>query len=136
MAQSNAERQRLYRERKATGEIAPNRQHPPLTPGQRMSRWREMHPTTERDRRRQLKTEILTHYGWGRLACVKCGESRLACLSIDHIDGKGNRQRQNVALRASTDYYKWLKNNDYPQGLQTLCMNCQFVKRFERGEHN
>jgi len=89
----------------------------------------------QRDKNRLLKVEVLTHYGGGRLACVWCGEDRVACLSIDHIDGNGNKQRKGV-LRSSSSFYSWLKKQGYPKGYQTLCMNCQFVKRFERKEHN
>ncbi len=89
----------------------------------------------QRDRNQNFKVEVLTHYGNGKCACVKCGESRVACLSIDHIEGGGNKQRVG-RLRASTAFYRWLKREGYPEGYQTLCMNDQFVKRFEREEHN
>ncbi len=81
----------------------------------------------------KLKTEVLTHYGNGNFACVKCGESRPACLSIDHINGDGAKHRKATG-RQATDMYRWLKQNDYPKGFQTLCMNCQWIKRFENRE--
>ncbi len=89
----------------------------------------------QKDSHKQLKVEVLTHYGNQKLACVQCGEDRVACLSIDHIEGGGNKQRKGK-LRASTAFYRWLKREGYPEGYQTLCMNDQFVKRFEREEHN
>lgn len=103
-----------------------------------MRKWRKAHPEQEaryRLARKKLKEEVLTHYGKGRLACVMCGENRTNCLSIDHIEGGGNKERHN-RLRASHAFYRWLKNNGYPKGYQTLCMNCQFIKRFELGEHS
>ena len=75
----------------------------------------------------ELKTEVLTHYGEGRLACVMCGESRLACLSIDHIEGGGVSNRKELNAYGYR-FYKRLKKEDFPKGYQTLCMNCQFVK--------
>ena len=90
---------------------------------------------SQRDKNRLLKVEVLTHYGEGRLACVWCGEDRVACLSIDHIDGGGNKQRTG-SLRVANTFYRWLRKGGYPSGYQTLCMNCQFVKRFQKGEHN
>ena len=87
----------------------------------------------QRDKLKLLKVEVLTHYGDGRLACVWCGEDRVACLSIDHIDGRGNRHRRG-ALRSSSGFYSWLKKQGYPIGYQTLCMNDQFIKRFESKE--
>ncbi len=135
MAMTGAERMRAYRRRKALGLIAEGRKHPPFTCAERMKRWRERHPHIEREKHLKLKIEVLTFYGNDKLACVVCGENRLACLSIDHIDGGGNKQRKG-SLHSPTGFYRWLKRNEYPNGYQTLCMNCQFVKRFERNEHN
>ena len=81
----------------------------------------------------KLKVIVLTHYGNGKLACVKCDESRLPCLSIDHINGGGVRQGKVVGL--GHHLYRWLKRNDYPDGYQTLCMNCQALKKHERKEY-
>ena len=79
-----------------------------------------------------LKREVLTHYGNGYLACVKCQFFDIRALSIDHISGGGTRRRG--GRRSSGVFYRWLKNNGYPLGYQTLCMNCQFIKRFENRE--
>ncbi len=105
-----------------------------------MKVYREAHPAKyiegwhrQRDKNKLLKVEVLTHYGDDSLACVWCGEDRVACLSIDHIEGRGNRQRKG-SLRSSSSFYSWLKKQGYPSGYQTLCMNCQFVKRFENKE--
>lgn len=76
---------------------------------------------------RELRVGVLTHYGKGRCACVGCGESRLACLTIDHIHGWGNQHRKK-SKRYGYSFYAWLRRNNYPKDYQTLCMNCQFVK--------
>lgn len=106
----------------------------------RMKVYRSAHPEKaleqwirQRDKNRRLKVEVLTHYGNGKCACVRCGEQRISCLSIDHIDGRGNRHR-GTALRSSSAFYGWLKERGFPTGFQTLCMNDQFVKRFENNE--
>ena len=76
-----------------------------------------------------IKAEVLTHYGAGKYGCVMCGESRPACLSIDHINGKGCQERKRFGVnRFGYKFYLYLKKNNYPEGYQTLCMNCQFVK--------
>ncbi len=80
-------------------------------------------------RRIALKLSILTHYGDGECACVKCGFNDIRALSIDHINGGGTAHRKIVG--SGDRIYAWLVRNDYPQGFQTLCMNCQFVKRTE-----
>ena len=107
--------------------------------------WAEAHPKEVRafareyyyeyreeikQKRKELKEFVLTHYGNDKLACVHCGESRLACLSIDHIKGRGKEHRRMVG----SHMYLWLKSNDFPEGYQTLCMNCQFIKREENKE--
>ena len=84
-----------------------------------------------RDTRYQLKLEVLSHYSNGTKRCVRCGESRPACLSIDHINGGGTKHRAEVVKASGNGFYRWLRKNNFPQGYQTLCMNCQFVKKFE-----
>lgn len=75
----------------------------------------------------ELKKEVLTHYGEGALSCVTCGESRVDCLSIDHINGGGASHRKELNAYGYR-FYKRLKRDNYPDGYQTLCMNCQFIK--------
>ncbi|KKN17539.1 hypothetical protein LCGC14_0964640 [marine sediment metagenome] len=87
----------------------------------------------DQEKHNQLKREILTHYGGGKLACVRCGFSDIRALSIDHIDGGGSYQRRKS--RSTGTFYNWLKKNHLPKGYQTLCMNDQFIKRFENNEH-
>jgi len=101
----------------------------------RLRKWRLRHPGVEDSRRLEVKREVLGHYGKGKCACVNCGEARMVCLSIDHIDGGGNKQRIG-SLRTADTFYRWLRREGYPLGYQTLCMNCQFVKRFQNKEHN
>ncbi len=79
----------------------------------------------------KVKTEVLTHYSSGPLACVKCGFSDMRALTIDHIHGGGNKHR----VLLNRNIYVWLRQNNYPAGYQTLCMNCQLVKRMENKEH-
>lgn len=79
-----------------------------------------------------LKTEVLSHYSTGGiLACVICGEKRLSCLSIDHINNDGAEHRRRLGT-GGKNFYKWLKEQNFPEGYQTLCMNDQFIKEFRR----
>ena len=84
--------------------------------------------------RLDIKVEVLTHYGNGKCACVRCGESRMACLSIDHINGGGSKHLKSIK-RGGVTFYSWLKQMGYSIGYQTLCMNCQFIKRVENNEY-
>ncbi len=78
------------------------------------------------------RVEVLKHYS-PNLICVRCGFSDLRALSLDHIKGGGNKERIRLRRRG-VNFYRWLKQNGYPNIYQVLCMNCQFIKRHENGE--
>jgi hypothetical protein len=88
----------------------------------------------EYDKNRSIaqKVLVLTHYSNGKCACVKCGNTDIRVLSIDHIKSGGNKQKKEEGSGWSF-YHKLIKNN-FPEGYQTLCMNCQFIKRVENNE--
>ncbi len=90
----------------------------------------------QKEHNERLKIEVLTHYGNGKFACVKCGENRFPCLSIDHIEGNGAEHRLSSKGMMGSKIYRWLKANNYPEGYQTLCMNCQWVKKYENKEYS
>ena len=93
-------------------------------------KWRIYH-----DRARlKLKLGILTHYGGGKPVCVKCGFNNERALSIDHLNGGGIQHFKQKGVGYGQKFYYWLKRNNYPEVYQTLCMNCQFIKRFENNE--
>ena len=84
----------------------------------------------------EIKQEVMTHYGGGICACVKCGYSDIRALSIDHINGYGAEERRALGWgrRGGKTLYTFLYDNGYPPGYQTLCMNCQWIKRVENKE--
>lgn len=86
---------------------------------------------------RLLKIEVLTHYGNGKCACVQCGYDNDMALSIDHIEGDGATHRR-VTHTTAGGYklYRWLKRHDYLGGFQTLCINCQWIKRQANNEYS
>lgn len=84
-----------------------------------------------KQRRLDIKSSVLTHYGNGKCACTKCGFSDIRALSIDHIEGNGAEHRK-ILRRGGLSFYKWLVQNEFPLGYQTLCMNCQFIKSYKR----
>lgn len=81
------------------------------------------------------KMKVLTFYGnSNKPECVRCGFTDIRALSIDHINGGGTQERlKNPTMRGQSVYYYLIKEK-YPDGYQTLCMNCQFIKRVENGE--
>ena len=84
---------------------------------------------------RKIKTIVLSHYSNADIPkCVNCGFRDIRALSIDHINGGGSKHKFSLGGISGVTFYKWLIANDYPIGYQTLCMNCQFIKRFENNE--
>lgn len=70
-----------------------------------------------------VKDEVFEAYGG--YVCKCCGEKEKAFLTIDHVNNDGAKHRKEVGTRL----YHWLKNNEFPDGFQVLCMNCQWGKR-------
>ncbi len=82
--------------------------------------------------RDKLKREILIHYGNDKLACVKCSFGDIRALSLDHIVASGGK-RQNPRS-SGYSFYVTLKRRGFPDGYQTLCLNCQGIKQVEKSE--
>lgn len=87
-----------------------------------------------RNRRREdaIRELVFGHYGNGVVACVGCGESRIDCLSLDHINDDGAQHRRGSGKTGGIAFYWLLKTQGLPLGLQTMCMNCQMVKERRR----
>jgi len=83
--------------------------------------------TRSKPRQDAIKLKVLTHYGNGKTACIRCGFDDLRALSLDHINGGGYQHRKQVG--SGIHLYNWIIKNEFPEGFQTLCMNCQFIKR-------
>lgn len=86
----------------------------------------------QRARMLALKTEVIRHYSpSGTCQNEGCNFSDIRALTIDHIDGGGNKHRRqlfpNTPRGAGNAIYRWLKNAGYPDGFRVLCMNCQFI---------
>lgn len=78
-----------------------------------------------------LKREVFSHYG---LICACCGFDDIRALSIDHINNDGCDERngnERGQKFSGLVFYKHLKKQGFPEGYQTLCMNCNFIKHFE-----
>lgn len=82
----------------------------------------------DRDRNLKIKTQVLDFYG---NKCKSCGISNYRVLSIDHIYNNGAKHRKQINKKTGQNFYHWLKNNNFPTGYQTLCMNCNILKGWE-----
>ncbi|KKL70161.1 hypothetical protein LCGC14_2107650 [marine sediment metagenome] len=72
----------------------------------------------------KLRKEVLDAYG---NACACCGVSQEKFLSMDHINGGGQRHRASIGH--GNAFYRWLKEKGFPKNeFQLLCHNCNFAK--------
>ncbi len=75
--------------------------------------------------RQSLRRKIIDYYG-SRCAC--CGESEYQFLSIDHVNGNGNKHRESVGGSKKSSILNWIVRNNYPSDFQILCHNCNMAK--------
>lgn len=102
--QTHKERDKAYRQKY-------NLEHPGWRSAQR------------RKSRQRAKLTVLSYYGNGKLQCVCCGEANPVFLTLDHINGLQGQPR----IRGNA-FYGRLCREGFPQGLQTLCFNCNCGK--------
>lgn len=88
---------------------------------------REYQRKWDRARRTRERNEALLHYSNGNPKCSCCGERITEFLTIDHINDKGKQHRKSIGSY-SKNFYRWLKLNNYPDGYQVLCYNCNIAK--------
>ncbi len=77
-----------------------------------------------RDAAQRLR--LLAHYSNDAFSCRKCGETTLAFLTLDNINNDGASHRKEVGN--GSQLYRWIERNQFPDGLQVLCYNCNFLK--------
>lgn len=75
---------------------------------------------------RRNRQACLDAYG-GKCTC--CGENTYEFLCIDHIANDGKQHRLTLT-KGGDSIYRWLKRNNYPDGFQVLCHNCNLAKAF------
>lgn len=90
---------------------------------------RERHREDSVESNRRLRLEAITAYG-GKCACPGCQETRLEFLAIDHIDGGGNKHREQIGASNATHFCRWLKKNNFPPGFRVLCHNCNCARGY------
>ena len=80
----------------------------------------------ERKRQAHLarRLRILSRYG---AKCACCGEDNYKFLAIDHINGGGRKHRKEIGVGGYV-LVRWLEKNNYPEGFQVLCHNCNAAK--------
>lgn len=98
-------------------------------------KWRSQNLEFARQAKRQSQSRrkelVLMHYGNGECAC--CKETCRSMLTVDHVNGDGSAHRKTLCggksrKDTSVDMYGWLVKNDFPDGFQVLCYNCNISK--------
>lgn len=95
--------------------------------------YKEKKNARAREARALLRLEILDHYSNGSLICARCGYGDVRALDLDHIENNGGDHRKTIGRRGVTyDIYAELKRNNFPEGYQVLCRNCNWIKEIEK----
>ena len=68
----------------------------------------------------------LCYEKYGGYKCNCCGIVEPAFLTIDHKNNDGAAHRKND--RGAYHLYRWLIKNNFPDGFQILCYNCNWAK--------
>lgn len=71
-------------------------------------------------RKTHQRLDVLKHYSDGKLECKCCGESEYQFLTIDHVNGGGYKHKKETHGHVCL----WLILNNFPEGYQVLCYNC------------
>jgi hypothetical protein len=99
-----------------------------------MKNYMRTHPKYAIKQREEIKKQkviVLVHYGGNPPKCACCGENHIEFLSVDHIKGDGAEQRRQIGGTQKFSgllFYEWLIDNNFPEGYQILCMNCNTAK--------
>jgi hypothetical protein len=87
-------------------------------------------PTCREKRRakaRRYRDAVFAAYGGYRCSCPGCDVTTPEFLTIDHVNGGGNRHRKELGVGGS-GFYSWLKSNGFPSGYRVLCFNCNSAR--------
>ena len=87
--------------------------------------------TSEAKSRHKLRIEVIAAYG-GKCPCP-CGESKMRCLTLDHVNNDGAAHRKSIGYACSASTYRWARSNNYPASLRVLCWNCNMSRQIYAG---
>ena len=82
------------------------------------------------ERFRMLRLQLFNIIG---MNCIRCGYSKIEALQLDHINSDGREDRNRFSATKFLKYY--ISNPQEARNkLQTLCANCNYLKRYENKE--
>jgi len=90
--------------------------------------------------RKRDKKILVHHYSNGTMKCALCPCEDIDVLTIDHVDGGGNKMRKKMkSISGITHFYTFLIKKKFPDGYRVLCFNCNHKEALRlgyRGKHN
>lgn len=127
---SNAQAcRRRYKKRKNKGLCVTCGKYPAIDGKVACGQCSEKHRRYCSENHDKLRHEIFMAYGGYQCAC--CGEIKHpAFMHIDHINGGGNEHRRQIGGHSGGKFYRWLKKNNFPEGFQVLCADCNTAKGY------
>ncbi len=87
--------------------------------------------SVERWKNNRLK--VITHYSNNTMQCNDCKDNHYEFLTVDHIDGGGKKHREEIG---GGHLVSWLIRNNFPEGFQVLCYNCNLSKGYKNNASN
>ena len=90
-----------------------------------MARYMRKH---HRDTTELVKLAVVNVLTNGEGTCRWCGHGDLDVLCVDHVADNGVQHSKECGYRGGNSLYKWIIKNDYPEGFQILCYNCNSKK--------
>lgn len=110
---------------------------------ERYKKWREDNPEQFHKKQKEsnisVRCEALKYYSYTEIpSCRCCGETNYDFLQIDHKNGDGADHRREIGMAQGVldaegrveqnvqvgNFPYWLKKNNWPEGFQILCVNC------------
>jgi len=79
-----------------------------------------------------VKMQSLFFYSDGDMICKKCGYDNVDSLCIEHIENNGFEERKKTG--SGPNFFRWLRRNNFPEGYQILCRNCNWLKHLEHND--
>lgn len=89
--------------------------------------------TYQKEYLRKVRDAVLEALG-GR--CVGCGFDDKRALQIDHINGRGSKERKERPYRGNFHKHVLKSFLSQENKYQLLCANCNWIKRVENNERN
>jgi hypothetical protein len=86
---------------------------------------------TKFKRKDYSKNRDIVFAAYGGYICKCCGETEPSFMTIDHINGGGHAHVKMIG--GYGNLYAWLKRNNFPNGFQVLCFNCNHGKHLNDG---